>query len=538
MQALVDVGIQQADLHFVSIVLFAQFALYVGRTIVELVRSWVVLHIGARINVAILSDFLYKLMRLPMKFFESRQVGDILQRIGDHTRIEQFLTSSTLYVIFSAFTFVIYGAILAMYNPWIFLIFIAGCGATIAWLLLFLRTRRELDFKRFAQLADNQTTLIQIIDGMQEIKVAGCDMEKRGEWESIQARIFHINIRSLALAQYQELGATFLSEAKDILITILVAREVALGRMSLGMMLAVQYMIGHMNLPLRQLPSFLQSYQGATIGVERLQEINAYEDEENALIAKVHEVPSKASIHVRDLVFHYGGPSSPRVLDGISLDIPHGKMTAIVGASGSGKTTLMKLLLGFHPPTDGKIEIGPCNLSSLSLRSWRAACGVVLQGGFLFADSIARNIALGEEFIDRERLVWSAEQANIRTFIEQLPLGYGTKIGSEGNSLSEGQKQRILIARAFYKKPDYIFFDEATSALDANNERAITERFEAFTEGKTVLVVAHRLSTVRRADQIIVLERGKIAERGTHEELISARGAYYLLVKNQLELGA
>jgi ATP-binding cassette subfamily B protein len=538
MQALVDVGIQQADLTFVSVVLAAQFALYLGRTVVELVRSWLVLHIGARINVAILSDFLFKLMRLPMRFFESRQVGDILQRIGDHTRVEQFLTSSTLYVVFSAILFLVYGTLLASYSPWIFALFSLGCALTVAWLVLFLRARRSLDFKRFAQLADNQTTLIQLIDGMQEIKIAGCDLEKRGEWESIQARIFHINVRSLALAQYQELGAAFLLETKDIALTLLVAREVAQGRMSLGMMLALQYMLGQMNLPLRQLPAFLQSYQGATIGVERLREIHAYEDEEDPLVDRIQEVPLRASIRVKGLSFHYGGPSSPKILDDLSLEIPHGKTTAIVGSSGSGKTTLLKLLLGFHAPTDGVIEVGGCNLASLSLRAWRGACGVVLQGGFLFSDTIARNIALGEELIDQERLVWAAELANIRSFIEQLPLGYGTRVGADGSGLSEGQKQRILIARALYKRPSYLFFDEATSALDASNERVITERFSSFTEGKTVLVVAHRLSTVRKADQIIVLERGRIAERGTHDELIQNRGPYFSLVKNQLELGA
>jgi len=536
-QSIVDVGINTQDINFIYLILAAQMMLFISRMTVDFIRSWILLHISTRINISIISDFLIKLMKMPIGFFDTKMIGDLLQRIGDHNRIERFLTSQSLNVIFSVFNIVIFSIVLVIYNLGIFLVFLFGSAVYIGWIFLFLRKRRELDYKRFTQLSDNQSKLIQLINGMQEIKLNNYERQKRWEWERIQARLFKVNVSSLSLQQYQQAGSVFINETKNIVITVLAATSVVHGNMTLGMMLAVQYIIGQMNSPLDQMIEFMQVSQDAKISLERLAEIHGSKDEEQYQEGKLTSLPASADIRITDLVFQYEGPHSPKVLNDINLVIPQGKVTAIVGTSGSGKTTLVKLILGFYPPVSGSIRIGDAELSAYEQHWWRAKCGAVMQDGFIFSDTIANNIAVGDEEPDKDRLGYAVRMANIQEFIETLPLNYNTKIGPEGVGLSQGQKQRILIARAIYKNPEYLFFDEATNALDANNEKVILENLDEFFNGKTVVVVAHRLSTVKNAHQIVVIEKGNIVEIGTHEELTISKGAYYQLVKNQLELG-
>lgn len=536
-QSIVDVGINTQDINFIYLVLAAQMMLFLSRMTVDFIRSWILLHISTRINISIISDFLIKLMKMPIGFFDTKMIGDLLQRIGDHRRIERFLTSQSLQVVFSIFNIVIFSIVLAFYSWLIFLVFLFGSSIYIAWVFLFLRKRRELDFKQFVQLADNQSKLIQLINGMQEIKLNNYERQKRWEWERIQARLFKVNISNLSLQQYQQAGSVFINETKNIVITVLAATAVVHGSMTLGMMLAVQYIIGQMNSPLDQMIEFMQVSQDAKISLERLSEIHNHKDEDEDQVGKLNKLPVSADLQITELIFQYEGPHSPKVLNNINLVIPQGKVTAIVGTSGSGKTTLVKLLLGFYPPVSGTIKVGVADLSDFQQHWWRAKCGAVMQDGFIFSDTIASNITVGVEDPDLERLSYAVRMANIQEFIETLPLNYNTKIGAEGVGLSQGQKQRILIARAIYKNPEFIFFDEATNALDANNEKVILENLDEFFAGKTVVVVAHRLSTVKNAHQIIVIEKGNIVEIGNHEELTRKKGAYYELVKNQLELG-
>jgi ATP-binding cassette subfamily B protein len=535
-QSIVDQGIGNRNLPFIYLVLIAQLVLTLSRVSVEFIRGWILLHLGTRINVSLISDFLSKLMRLPMRYFDTKMTGDLMQRIGDHKRIEQFLTGASLSVIFSLVNLLIFGAVLLYYSLNIFLVFFGGSAIYAVWVWLFLKKRAELDHRRFAQMSANQSNLIQLIQGMQEIKLNGCEQQKRWEWEGIQARLFRVGVKGLALSQYQQSGAVLINEFKNIAITILAAKSVVDGHMTLGMMMAVQYIIGQLNSPIDQLIGFFNATQDAKISLERLGEVHLRDDEEDTEGSRIADIPENASIEIQNLEFRYEGPDSEAVLNDISIHIPAGKQTAIVGTSGSGKTTLVKLLLGFYPPNKGEIRLGTNLLDAYSLRSWREECGVVMQEGFIFSDTIARNIAPGVEVIDKEKLLNAARVANISDFINTLPLSYNTKIGGEGHGLSQGQKQRILIARAVYKNPQFIFFDEATNALDANNERVILENMQEFFKGRTAVVVAHRLSTVKNADQIIVLEKGKVVETGTHKELSEKKGAYYTLVKNQLEL--
>ncbi len=538
-QSIVDYGINYQNINFIYLILIAQLTLFVSQTTVEVIRSWILLHVTSRININLISDFLIKLMRLPIAFFDSKNTGDIIQRIYDHDRIQSFLSSTTLNTIFSAFNIVVFGIVLAYYSLPIFLIFMIGSLIYMGWTLLFLKKRAELDYKRFDQAADNQSSIYQLITGMQEIKLNGSERRRRWEWEAIQVKLFKVSLKSLALTQTQNVGGRFFNELKNILITFVAAKAVIDGNLTLGMMLSVQYIIGQLNLPINNFITFIQTGQDAKISLERLSEIHEKDDEEDQRLEPITKLPDQLDIHLEKVSFRYGGRSSPKVLDNISMTIPEGKITAIVGASGSGKTTLIKLLLKFYAPTKGKIKVGQVNLKNLGTTFWRKACGSVMQDGFLFGDTIARNITESdsEGIIDKKRLANAVDVANIGDFIEQLPSGFNTKIGSAGTNVSGGQKQRILIARAVYKNPDFIFFDEATSALDANNEKMIMQKLDAFYKGKTAVVVAHRLSTVKNADQIIVLEKGRIAERGTHDELTKKRGLYYALVKNQLELG-
>jgi len=536
-QAIVDFGIANQNLTFIYLVLVAQLVLFASRMSVEFLRNWILLHISTRINIALISDFLIKLMKLPLGFFDTKLIGDLMQRIGDQSRIQNFLTSSSLNILFSFVNLVIFGVVLVIYSIPVFFIFLTGSVLYTLWIWFFMKYRRDLDFKRFAQLADNQSKLYQLITGMQEIKLNNCERNKRWEWERIQAKLFKISVRSLALSQYQQAGSVFINETKNIVISFLAAKAVIDGSMTLGMMMSVQYIIGQLNSPIEQLLTFFQSAQDAKISLERMNEIHSFTDETQQDANRLNYLPSQRDISLNKLLFHYSGAMAEPVLVDVNLQIPEHKITAIVGTSGSGKTTLIKLLLGFYEPIGGSIKIGETSLNNINVHLWRSKCGVVMQDGYIFSDSIANNIALTGETIDKERLLHAVRVANIHDFVESLPLNFNTKIGQEGHGLSQGQKQRILIARAVYKNPEYIFFDEATNALDANNEKVIMQNLDTFFKGKTVVVVAHRLSTVKNADQIVVLEKGKIVEIGTHATLTDQRGAYYELVKNQLELG-
>lgn len=537
-QSMVDVGINNQDIGFVTLILVAQLILFVSQTTVEFFRSWILLHLTARLNISLISDFLIKLMKLPIAFFDSKMIGDLLQRIGDHTRIENFITNQTLNVLFSMVNLLVFSIVLAMYSWTILTIFLLGSLLYVIWILFFLKRRRELDFHRFRQLSENQAKLIELITGMQDIKLNNCEKQKRWEWERIQARLFKVNIRRLSLNQTQTVGSSFINQLKNILISFFAAKLVIDGHITIGAMVAVSYIIGQMNAPLANLMDFIQTAQDAKISLERFNEIHLKRDEESREEPKIVHLPENRDIFIRDVTFQYEGPRSPKVLKGINLHIPVNQTTAIVGMSGSGKTTLIKLMLGFYPPVAGSVSIGEVNLHQFSSTVWRDKCGVVMQDGFIFSDTIVNNIAVGADHIDHKKLAEAVRMANIQEFIESLPMGYRAKIGQEGAGLSQGQRQRILIARAVYKNPDFLFFDEATNALDANNEKIIMENMNEFYKGRTVVVVAHRLSTVRNADQIVVLDGGEIVEQGRHEELIQLKGSYWNLVKNQLELGA
>ena len=538
-QAVVDYGINYENVNFIHLILIAQLTLFISKTSVEIIRSWILLHVTSRINIYLISDFLLKLMRLPIAFFDSKNTGDIMQRIFDHNRIQSFLSSTTLNTLFSTFNLIIFGFILAFYDISIFAVFFTGSFLYVTWTILFLKKRKELDYKRFDQSSNNQSNLFQLISGMQEIKLNGSERRRRWEWEAIQVKLFRISIKSLTLSQTQNAGGRFLNELKNILITFIAAKAVIDGSLTLGMMLSVQYIIGQLNLPINNFISFIQAGQDAKISIERLSEIHNKTDEENRFDNNVMVLPKHASINISNLSFRYGGKKSPLVLENLNFHIPDGKVTAIVGASGSGKTTLIKLLLKYYELDEGKIYVGNTDLKNISTKFWRNSCGVVMQEGFIFSDTIARNISESDSIsiIERNKLLHATKVANIENFIEGLPVGFDTKIGAQGVNVSGGQKQRILIARAVYKDPKYLFFDEATSALDANNETQILENLGQFYKGKTVVVIAHRLSTVKNADQIIVLEKGKIIEKGNHIELVSKKGMYYALVKNQLEIG-
>jgi ATP-binding cassette subfamily B protein len=536
-QSIVDTGINTQNLNFIEIVLAAQLMLLFSQTVVEFIRSKILLHISTRINISLLSGFWSKLLKLPVQFFDSRHPGDIIQRIGDHHRIESFLTGTALNTFFSMFTLLIFSFVLLGYNLSIFFIFAVGSILYLLWIQLFLRYRRQLDYKRFAIASKENNATMQLVYGMQEIKLNNAENTYRWAWEGLQAGLFKLNFKNLSLNQYQQVGAFFINQGKNILITFIVAKLVIRGQLTLGMMLAIQYIIGQLNGPVEQLIGFTQQAQDAKISLERLNDVHILDDEEPVHKQFNHHLPVEHSIFIKNVSFTYPGAGNEPVLRNINLEIPKGKVTAIVGMSGSGKTTLLKLLLRFYENYKGDIYAGNIDFKTISPKFWRSISGVVMQDNFIFNDNIRKNITVNDGLVDEERLMKACKTANILPFIDSLPLGFYTKLGAEGNGISGGQKQRISIARAVYKNPEFIFFDEATNSLDANNEKVILANLQEFFKNKTVIIVAHRLSTVKNADKIVVMENGEIAEEGTHAELSLIRGKYYELVKNQLELG-
>ena len=536
-QAVVDQGIGNNNLPFITLMLIAQLVLSITQMGMGFIQSWISLHTNTRISISLISDFLTKLMKLPIHFFDAKNIGDIMQRIGDNGRIQGFLSGTTISTLFSFANFFVFAPIMAYYNSTILLVFLAGNILYVAWILSFMSYRRKLDFKRFAQSSANQSNMVQLITGMQEIKLNNCEKQQRWKWERIQVKLFKISIQGTALGQYQQIGSIFFSQTTGLLISFLSAKAVVEGNITLGMMMSISYIIGQLSGPIGAVIGFAQSLQDAKISLERLNEIHNKEDEEQTIEGKINTIPENKTIHLEDVCFSYDGAERNYVLENLNLTIPQNKVTAIVGASGSGKTTIIKLLLAFYPPVKGKVTIDNLSIDKINPHLWRQKTGAVMQDGFIFSDTIANNIAVGEEEIDKKRLLNAVETANIREFIESLPLKYNSKIGMEGNGISQGQRQRLLIARTVYKNPDFLFLDEATNALDANNERVILDNLRQFYQGKTVVIVAHRLSTVQNANNIIVLEKGKVIEEGTHKELSAKRGAYYTLVKNQLELG-
>jgi len=544
-QNIVDTGINNKDINFIWLVLIAQLMITLGQMALELMRSWMMLHVSSRINISLISDFFIKLMKLPIRYFDTRLSGDLMQRIQDHSRIESFLTNTSLNALFSLFTLVLYGGILAYYNITLFGLFALGSSMYMGWILFFMKRREKLDYKRFSQAGATNSKVIELVNGMQEIKLHNAEQQKRWGWERIQVKLYHISMKSMTLEQTQSIGSRIINEVKNIFTTVVAAKLVIDGKLTLGMMLSVSYIMGQLNGPVIQLMGVVKSWQDARISLDRLTEIYQRE-EENTLhttnkggtevtLKPFMPVPKNHDIYLNDVSFRYDELSSD-VLKNINLMIPSGKVTAVVGSSGSGKTTLLKLLMRFYEPTGGDVCVEKTSLSQTDMYEWRALCGVVMQEGFIFNDTIAGNIAVGDDVPDWDKLTHAAMVANIKSFVDSLPLAFNTKIGQEGVGISGGQKQRLLIARAVYKNPEILFFDEATSALDANNEKVIMEHLKEFYQGKTVVVMAHRLSTVREAEKIVVLDNGTIAEEGNHETLLAKKGFYYELVKNQLEL--
>ena len=535
-QSLVDVGIRSADLGFVSLILIAQLALFLSQLGMGFIRSWILLHVNSRVDITLISDFLMKLMRLPLRYFDTKNTGDIMQRIGDHGRIKSFLMGNSINILFSLLNFLVFGFILAYYNPIILLIFLFGNTCHVVWILSFMKYRRELDIRRFNQSAGEQSKLIQLIQGMQEIKLNNCEKQKRWEWERIQVKLFRISLRGLAIGQIQQVGSVFFTQTTGIIISFIAAKSVVEGNMTLGMMMSLTYIIGQVSAPIGDFIGLAQAWQDAKISLERLNEVHRRKDEEQGIYGKLSVMPESHDIRLENVTFSYSGAERDYALENVTMTIPEHKVTAIVGASGSGKTTVIKLLQGFYSPNKGCIKIGETPLGMINPHLWRSRTGSVMQESYIFSDTIAKNIAVSTENVDKERLRHAVKVANIDDFIHSLPMGYNTKIGMEGNGVSQGQRQRILIARAVYKNPEFIFLDEATNSLDTNNESVIMHNLQKFYEGKTVVIVAHRLSTVRHADNIIVMDEGHIVEEGTHEELTRKRGVYYSLVHNQLDL--
>ncbi len=533
-QALVDKGVNGKDLDIVTLILIAQLVLFIAQLSVNFIRGWILLNVNTRIDIALISDFLMKLMRMPLHFFDTKKIGDLMQRIDDHSRIKSFLMGNSLSFIFSLASFVVFSIVLGYYSLLVLGVFLSGNTLYVLWVAFFMKYRRELDFKRFNLSATERNKVIQLIQGMQDIKLNNCERQKRWEWERVQMRLFRISVKGLRIGQFQQSGSVFFNQTTNILITFIAARNVIKGDMTLGMMMSLTYIIGQLSAPINDFINFMQSVQDAMISLERLNEIHSQPDEDTDIEDKATQLPEDKTIRVNHVTFSYDGAERNYAIDDVSLQIPVHKVTAIVGESGCGKTTLIKLLQGFYQPNHGSIKVGNVPLSDINPHLWRNVTGSVMQESFIFSDTFAHNIALDKDTLDEERLRRAAVMANADEFIRKMPLGYHTRIGMEGNGVSQGQRQRLLIARAIYKNPEYIFFDEATNALDTSNETEIMHHLDDFYQGRTVIVAAHRLSTVRNADQILVMRHGKIVERGTHQELLALKGYYYELVKNQL----
>lgn len=535
-QFLVDQGVQAKNLSLIYMILLMYIFLFLGSVAIDITQNWLMLHVNARISLSILSQFLSKLLKLPIKFFDSKDVGDITQRVNDHGKIETFLTGTLLNSVFSLLNIVVFTVVLGFYSINILLIFILLSTVAVLWVFLFQKKRADVDHERFSANKVSYDRLIEIIFGMQEVKLNGCETKKRLAWEDAQLNVFKINIKGLRLEQFQTGGFSFLSQLKNILLLFLAGFYVTIDKLSLGQMLAISYIIGQTNGPLQQLVNLIKASQDAKLSLNRMNEVFEKRDEddlsENNKITKYN-----GDIVIDEISYQYQGPSSAYVLKDFSLVIPKNKVTAIVGESGSGKTTLMKILLKFYTPQWGKILIDGSDLSLIPATKWRENCGVVMQNGYIFSDSVENNIALATDAVDQIKLTKSLQISMSTEFVNALPRKSKTKIGSTGMGLSGGQKQRLFIARAIYKDADYLFLDEATSSLDSNNEKAITSNLKDFYQKKTVLIIAHRLSTVKEADKIVVLNKGKIVETGTHVDLVKRKGYYYNLIKNQLELG-
>lgn len=535
-QALIDLGLQPKGAGLLELIVAGQLFLAASRASVHYLRGWLLYHITAPLNLELVRDFLAKLTRLPLRFFEVKMIGDTLQRLGDHQRLEAFLTSSLLGLCLTLVNLVVFGSVLAYYSLPVFALFFAGTALYLIWLRRFLNRRRLLDAERFRQLGRSQGKIIQLIMGMTDVRQNNCEQTLLQSWAETQQELLTLGRGFLAVTQKQQTGLFLLQETQNILITYLSARAVLSGDITIGMMLAIQFIIGQLNGPVEQLLNFVSAAQDAKISLERVGQVRNLPDEEAEDVRKKDAIPQGACLELRNVSFRYGSPYENKALDNVSLTLPGKKTTAIVGASGSGKTTLLKLLLGIYRPSEGEILLGASALSSFSLTAWRKASGAVLQDGCLFSDTIAANIALGQDAADFEKIRMAAKTANIDEFIDSLPLKYLTLVGAEGQGLSQGQRQRLLIARAVFRNPSYLFFDEATNALDAENEERILSNLAAFFKGKTVVIVAHRLSTVKNADGIIVMDKGRVAETGTHEQLLARKGYYYRLVRNQLDL--
>ncbi|WP_145855540.1 peptidase domain-containing ABC transporter [Pedobacter suwonensis] len=536
-QSIVDIGINTKNINFINTILIAQLMLFIGQTSVSFIRSWIMLHISTRVNISILTDMLIKIMRLPMSFFDLKTDGDIMQRMSDQQRVESFLTGSSINTLFSMVNFLVFGSVLIIYSKTIFFVFLVSTILDVLWIWFFMKYRRELDYRLFNISSENQTYMVELIHSVRDIKLSNSEKQKRWVWEKLQAKMFKFNIKNLTVSQYQQIGSIAISQVQAILISYLSAKAVIANEITFGSMMAIQYLVGMVGGPVQQLLGFMQSYQSAKIGLERINEIYETEDEESPEKEYFNELPKNKTIEIKDLNFTYFGAGNEPVFENLNLSFPEGKTTAIVGMSGSGKTTLLKLLMRYYKLDKGEILVGGKNLDQMEYQIWRESCGIVMQEGFVFSDTIENNIAIGDEFPEKQRIDEAIRIANLEDFILEQPFGINTKIGAAGKGISQGQKQRLLIARAVYKNPQFILLDEATNSLDANNEKIIIDNLNSFLKNRTVVIVAHRLSTVCNADNIIVLEKGKIVEQGTHQELTDKKGNYFTLVKNQLELG-
>lgn len=532
-QSIVDVGIKEQNIGFIWLIMLGEFIIVLGKTVMDFVRRRILLHISMNINIKLVGEFFLKLLRLPMAFFDTKLLGDLLQRMNDHNRVQTFLTTQFLGMAFSVLTFIVFGIVLLVYNRLVFIVFMLGSLVYAVWVAVFLGKRKILDYELFDRQGECQNKTYQLVTSMQEIKLQNCEQRRTEEWQERQRELFDVQLKSLRLQQSQEGGAVFINELKNILVTVLSATAVINGSMTLGGMLAIQFVIGQLNSPVSQMVAFVYSLQDVKISLDRINEVHLRREEDEG--CKSMDIEKTTSdIFVTNLSFKYTPNAIENILDDISINIPKGKITAIVGASGCGKTTLIKLFLGYYKLSKGMISIGNQDLMSVNMKAWRRRCGVVMQDGVIFSESIARNIAVDDGCIDYERLKKAAYIANVTDFVERFPLKYDTIIGNDGIQLSKGQKQRILIARAVYKNPDYIFLDEATNSLDATNEYEIVDKLSEFYSGRTVVVVAHRMSTIRNAEQIIVMKHGRIVEVGTHDTLLANHAYYYELVKSQI----